>query len=308
MKRELLLSAPTFTARLDHATTEDLVTAIACAHAVGAQGIDLFASHFCQAVTQASAPPPAADIATMVARIRDAIAMAPDIVQSDEAKQWAARFAAANLRVPVIEYASLWAGGSSAAAQREAEGLCAVARLLGASHIVAVCIDVQVDTMRAAEGLAQLADIAARDNLRICVEWLPWSGIAHIRDVRDLIARCGANNVGYLLDSLHWHYQPGGPDWETLRGIPSQQLEFVQLSDACAGDGGAPDVEPLDRRHPGDGEIDLRRLLQTLDELDAGPLVSLEVFNAPALAKQGPLAFAQDMFGAARRLAYPVSR
>jgi len=249
-----------------------------------------------------SALPLASGLSETISLIRSHLTGSERLIADGSLSREGLRFSSRSQNVRVVEVATRWSGGADEANRVEARILCDVAVALGSSLIVACCLDAVVDQTMAAAGLQALADIAGEAGCSVCVEWLPYAGISHIREVADLIQAVSRPNVGYLIDSLHWHYQPGGPDWEALKGIDPAQVLFVQLSDARPEDETSPGAEPSKRRIPGDGDIELIRLIRTLADMGAEPFVAAEVFNSDLLGRLGPAEFATMATDAAREV------
>ena len=80
------------------------------------------------------------------------------------------------------------------------------------------------------------------------------------------------------------------------------RIRVLQLNDSpLVPDGDLMDETMNRRLLPGDGEIDLRTLLDTLDEIGAEPIVAPEVFN-PSIGALGPTEAAQRIGDATRRV------
>jgi sugar phosphate isomerase/epimerase len=143
--------------------------------------------------------------------------------------------------------------------------------------------------------LAAVADRAAEVDVAICVEFLPWSGIPDITTCWEILRRTEQPNVGVLLDSWHWHRQPGGPygrHAETLASMPGEAIRVFQLCDAGAEPWDDPMAECLaDRPLPGEGVVDHDHLFGLLRDISADPVVAPEVFNTGLTALgMGPMA------------------
>ena len=130
----------------------------------------------------------------------------------------------------------------------------------------------------AAEAYAALCERAARHGLLVHLEFLPWTRIPDVATAWEIARRADRPDAGIAVDS--WHFFRGRPDWETLRRIPGSRVTAIQLSDAPARP--APDLvaETLHgRRLPGEGELDLARLVATLREIGADAPLGVEVFS-----------------------------
>jgi 4-hydroxyphenylpyruvate dioxygenase len=168
-----------------------------------------------------------------------------------------------------------------AANLRRAEAKFAVMEELGADTVL-VCSNVSPhaidDDALAAAQLRELAERAARREIRIAYEALAWG--RHVRDYDHAwrIAEAGDHpNLGTCLDSFH--ILSRGADPSGIRDIPAEKIFFLQLADAPEL---VMDVLQWSRHYrcfPGQGGFDLAGFLgHVLAAGYDGPL-SLEVFN-----------------------------
>jgi sugar phosphate isomerase/epimerase len=185
------------------------------------------------------------------------------------------------VQVRMVEALTRWATADRAAIDDEARALFALSVEVGAEEVLAVTLDTaSLDLDLAARGFAYTCDLAARYGLRVGLEFLPWSSVPDLRTALDIVERADRDNGGLVIDSWHWQRQPGGPDLDTLRGVRADRVHVLQLNDAP----GQPDGDILDesmnrRLLPGDGDIDLRGLVDAIDAIGAEPIVALEVFS-----------------------------
>jgi sugar phosphate isomerase/epimerase len=213
-------------------------------------------------------------------------AVGPDLVQS--------MLADAGLSVPAVEALTQWALGAGPHVAEEAEPMLDFASRFDVDT-VAACVLGPLDSVdRATDGFAEACDLAAAHGRRVCIEFLPWSGIPDLATAWRIVDAAGRSNGGIVLDTWHWVRQPGGPDLELLRTIPGDRIHYLQLCDAAPAP--APDLfnEAMTaRRLPGDGIVDFAPLFDTLDAIGATPYVAAEVFNAElAAGGPGPMATA----------------
>jgi sugar phosphate isomerase/epimerase len=211
----------------------------------------------------------------------------------------------AQLAVPVavVEGALLWSGPDAAAADTEARTLAAQAARHGAGLVLAVVLDADPpDAEQARAGLGRLAEQVAEAGARVCVEFLPWSGLPSLAAAWELVGPLSAD-VGIVLDAWHWQRQPGGPRPDILARIPGERIAYLQLCDAAAQPGPDPMAETMNGRLlPGDGVVDFAGLLAGLDAIGADPFVATEVFNPGIVRERGGTGAAGAMVGAARRV------
>jgi len=192
------------------------------------------------------------------------------------------------LRVRVVEAATAWSAGTEAETRAEASSIAAAVDAVGASSVLACCLEPTLaDGDGARSRLAVLADAVGRVGARVGVEFLPWSGIANLRAVWDLVEPLGSG-VGLVFDTWHWQRQPGGGDLELLASIPPERFTFVQLSDAPAVATGELMDETMNRRLlPGEGAVDFAGPLNALAAIGADPFVAVELFNPSLLSDRG---------------------
>ena len=152
---------------------------------------------------------------------------------------------------------------------------------------------------RSADNLARLAQAGEAYGLTMNLEPMPWTQMRTLADAQALIAASGQNNVGILVDAIH--FWRTGESLDTLATLAPQQLNYMQLCDA-------PALIPTDtqeliyqarsaRKVPGEGGLDLHGLMAALPPTLP---VSLEV---PLAGTQGALPAqqrAQLLFNAAQ--------
>ncbi len=217
------------------------------------------------------------------------------------------RLADAGLTVGCVEAIYGWVDAATPTeAVADAEPSIAVAEAHGASNLAAVCLGPDLGPPdRAMANLAAVADRAAESGVAVAVEFLPWTGIADLTTCWDLLQGTGRRNVGVLLDSWHWHRQPGGPHGrhaETLASMPGWAVPVLQVCDAGREPWDDPMAECMAARPlPGDGVVDHTHLLDLLRGIGADPVVCPEVFNRDLVAGDGPA-------GAARRIMEATGR
>lgn len=145
-----------------------------------------------------------------------------------------------------------------------------------------VCSNVSPGTLPddalAAAQLRELAERAARRNLRIGYEALAWGRhVSHFMHAWSIVAKADHPHLGVILDSFH--ILSLGDDPAGIASIPGEKIFFVQMADAPRL---AMDVLQWSRHYrcfPGQGQLDLARFLEhVLVAGYSGPL-SLEIFN-----------------------------
>ena len=150
------------------------------------------------------------------------------------------------------------------------------------AQLMLVCSNTQPNVLpeeeRAAEQLHQLAERAARRNLRIGFEALAWGRRTNLfSQAWAIVQRANHPHLGLILDSFHTLSLRDDPSG--IAKIPGDKIFFVQLADAPLL---VMDVLQWARHYrnfPGQGQFDLENFFElVLLAGYTGPL-SLEVFN-----------------------------
>lgn len=112
-----------------------------------------------------------------------------------------------------------------------------------------------------------------------------------------VVNQCGEPNVGVNLDVFH--YYTGPSKFEDLAGLTLDRLAHVQIADLA----GVPRelATDSDRILPGDGDFQLRPILDFLRQLGYGGWVSLELMN-PTLWRANPKQVAEIGFTSLRKV------
>jgi sugar phosphate isomerase/epimerase len=194
-----------------------------------------------------------------------------------------------------LEGSMRWVDGPDAAAADAAQ-LLDVAAEIGATTLHAACMATAiVDRARAVDGFAALCERSEPYGIRLGLEFIPYYGVPDLAAAWGIVRDAGGPNGGVCIDLMHWHRQPGGPDYDELRAIPAEHITYVQLTDAGPGASEGPEAymaECLSSRPvPGDGVVDVAGMLDALQSTGADPLVVYQVCN-PALAATGGEAMA----------------
>ncbi len=207
------------------------------------------------------------------------------------------------LTVPIVESLIGWETGDRATIEAQCTSTLDCAVFHGAKDVAGVVMAPQMDFAAATRGLTLLGKMAADRGLRICIEWLPWCALKDIKSAWKLVQAAGGENIGLVVDSWHWLRQPGGPDLPTLRGIPGSRIHCVQLNDTMRkGKGDDMMMESMTNRLlPGDGEVEWKPLLDTLDAIGADPIWAPEVFNV-GLMQDGPVSMAKKIAASTRKV------
>jgi sugar phosphate isomerase/epimerase len=116
-----------------------------------------------------------------------------------------------------------------------------------------------------ARRLSDLADVAARRNMGVMLEFMAYRGIATVRDAARIVESVGHPRLGITIDALHFFRSGGTTD--DLANIAPEHLACVQLCDAPEQ---PPESLPREARYgrafPGEGGLPLMSLLSALPE------------------------------------------
>jgi len=115
------------------------------------------------------------------------------------------------------------------------------------------------DVREAAKVFRELAQYAESLGLQLALEFIGVAAqVNTVERAWELLDLAGVPNSGIALDS--YHFYSGGSTFESLEKFPSSRILVVHLADV-AGDLKDPALE-LDRRMPGDGELQLIPFVQ----------------------------------------------
>ena len=134
----------------------------------------------------------------------------------------------------------------------------------------------QTALSRAVVSLKQAAQWAAGFEVTLALEFRGKAAFcASLDTALALVVQSEEPNVGINFDVFH--YYTGPSKFEDLGLLPPERLAFVQLSDLA---GVAREVATdADRILPGDGDLQLRPILEQLRAIDYEGWVSLELMN-----------------------------
>ena len=181
-----------------------------------------------------------------------------------------------------IETLEGWASNGGAAAEecrRREELVYEMADELGCRYLQAIGpFDGTVE--EAAEAFGALCDRAARHDLLVGIEWLPYTNIANAANASAVVEAADRPNGGYCVDI--WHHKRGADDEAMVRALPPDRVFAVQMNDRPA----VPQLLDykadcmINRVVPGDGVFDCVGFVRLLDGMGVRSPLSLEVCSA----------------------------
>lgn len=149
-------------------------------------------------------------------------------------------------------------------------------------------MNVYFDDMSAfAERLAALSAISKDRNIRLGLEFMPFSGLKTIQRTSQVISESAAENAGYVMDALH--IVRSGGTMDDVKAVDPARIFLAQVCDASHVGASRTIDELVDearnhRAYPGEGEIDL---FGFIDALPRDMEIEIEV---PRLASE-PISF-----------------
>lgn len=159
------------------------------------------------------------------------------------------------------------------------ESFFRVADALGARSLNAVYQNSdKVSAETGAEAFGIICDRAAQHGLQVSLEFLPWSGIPSAKSALAIVRLAGRANGGLQMDTWH-HFRSGGTA-EDLLALPGDSIVATQFNDAAPV---AADDLRWESRHgrllPGQGAINLVKIVRALDTIGCQAPIGVEVFS-----------------------------
>jgi len=184
------------------------------------------------------------------------------------------------LRIAQLEFATPRPAAEREEFRTTAQDMADTAHFLGCETVHVVPLDPRATRQDIVECLRILGGFCAVHSLSVGMEFVPFlSVVENLPDALSITRDTGLANVGVVLDAMH--FQRGGAQWDALESAGPAEIVTFQLDDA-------PLVRPGDdygseamegRLLPGDGGIDLPRIIATLERIGfTGPL-TMEVAN-----------------------------
>lgn len=135
--------------------------------------------------------------------------------------------------------------------------------------------------------LEKLCDLAAKYQLLVNLEFMPFSNVRTLEEARSMIKSVDRPNLRLMVDCLHAHR--AGVTQAMLEDIPQEEFGFIHL---CDGPGWIPPVDHPDmtgvarsgRLYVGEGDIDIAGLLKGAGEV---PYYSIELPNNAEMDLRG---------------------
>jgi sugar phosphate isomerase/epimerase len=116
---------------------------------------------------------------------------------------------------------------------------------------------------RLIDQFGQLCAEAARHDLRVALEMIPFSDLSNLEQALAVVAGADAANGGLLIDI--WHVVRSGGDFDDILRVPSRYIVAAELNDADAQPSGDLTTDSMCNRKPcGDGQFDVPAFIAAL--------------------------------------------
>jgi sugar phosphate isomerase/epimerase len=165
----------------------------------------------------------------------------------------------------------------------------AVAEELGARHVITQIPE--PDIGKAVETFQEICDLGARSGMTVDLEFIPWTHTSDLATAVEIVTHAGTPNGAVLVDTLH--FARSESSLTGLAELPEKLVNFVQLCDAddvrSIDDQEFIRVARSDREPPGQGNLDLRSIVETMPRVP----YALEVPNDVRREELGAERFAR---------------
>ena len=130
-----------------------------------------------------------------------------------------------------------------------------------------------------------LCDRAREVGALVHLEFMPMLSITDLASAWTIVSGADRPNGGIMFDT--WHFFHTGADFGLLEQVPGDRIFGVQVSDADPQPGADLGQDTFNRLLPGDGSLDLVRVLGVLDRIGGLHSVGPEVIS-PMTAAMAP--------------------
>ncbi len=185
-----------------------------------------------------------------------------------------------DLEVFEVGFLSDWwlPDGENAKSLAHEASLHSLKNALGGRHMMVIAGPLDRGLNAVAERFRGVCRRAAEHDLRVALEFLPWTDTRTVEDAWRIVEAAGEPNGGVVVDT--WHFFRGGSTFAQLERVPADRIPVIQLSDGPLTRVGTELDDTFHLRHlPGAGEFDLRGLFDTLRRMGVSSPVGMEVLS-----------------------------
>ena len=148
---------------------------------------------------------------------------------------------------------------------------------LGGIHIIAGPPGGKADHDLGARNYRELLEIGLKIGVKPAMEYLGFvDDINTIEAAAEIVEKAGHPQGTVIHDPFHIFR--GGGSFESLLKVPADRIAISHFNDAPA-QPPRPQQHDKDRVYPGDGHLDLRRMVRLLKQVGYNRWLSLELFN-----------------------------
>jgi sugar phosphate isomerase/epimerase len=155
-----------------------------------------------------------------------------------------------------------WDAGKRREHQKFAEQFIDQCKGIGCDCVTCISVAENRESHRRMQGFKEMCDIAKASNMRIALEFLPWTDLRNIEMAWDVVREADCSNGGLLLDTFHFF--KGGSKIDDLREVPTEKIFLVHLDDAPDLSMDLHEMSSYGRLFPGEGAFPLKKFLDAL--------------------------------------------
>ncbi len=162
-------------------------------------------------------------------------------------------------------------------AVEEAKRRMAQAAAVGATYSIASPPHELADLTLGGQNYRELLELGREFGVKPAMEFLGFvDGVNQVKHAWEVIAAADHPDSTIVLDPFHIYR--GGGEIEDMQGIPGDKIAVFHFNDAPAQPAREEQTDAA-RVYPGDGILDLRRMISILQDADYRGVISLELFN-----------------------------
>lgn len=192
------------------------------------------------------------------------------------------------LSVPTVIALHGWlntTGEEHKIAIEDAKTKMAQAAAVGSQYIISSPPREVADLKLGGENYRELLELGREFGVKPAMEFLGFvDGVNQVKHAWEVMQVADHPDSTIVLDPFHIYR--GGGEIEDMEGIPGNKIAVFHFNDAPAEPARAEQTD-ADRVYPGDGILDLKRMISILKDADYSGVISLELFN-PSYWEENP--------------------
>ncbi|MXV78479.1 sugar phosphate isomerase/epimerase [Candidatus Poribacteria bacterium] len=192
------------------------------------------------------------------------------------------------LSVPTVIALHGWLNATGVELQNaleDAKKRMAQAAAVGATYIISSPPREVADLQLGGENYRKLLELGREFGVKPAMEFLGFvDGVNQVKHAWEVIEVADHPDSTIVLDPFHIYR--GGGEIEDMEGIPGDKIAVFHFNDAPA-EPAREEQTDADRVYPGDGILDLKRMITILQDANYKGVISLELFN-PSYWEEDP--------------------